>query len=240
LIVSLMAAVACHDAPPPTASAVRAAAVEEERPGALCSDVGPRRVCYRGEAPAQVARVVPSGASPASGWRCGGSGAARTCEDRARNAGAFACGRERCLQARPRLPDDGEWECVEIFGVVWCHSTGDAAGIEAGPRDLGWICGERKNVAAPERICVDLDPDRPDDVARHQCHFDPQYGVQVRSCVTQTKSLIGDDCDEQRPCGSGMHCRDGACLPARPAPACWLERDCGEHAHCLLGSCVGA
>ena len=89
--------------------------------------------------PVVVPRVLPDGPAPPSGWRCGGDGRERVCEDRNRNASSFDCGTQRCLQARPRMPDDGEWECVEISGVVFCHSRVDGAGMQAGPIDLGWL-----------------------------------------------------------------------------------------------------
>src|SRR6185369_8247364 len=84
--------------------------------GATCADVGPLRVCWGAGgqgAPAPVAVApAPLPDAPAVtelGWRCSGDGAARRCVDRALAAPPFACASGRCTQARPRLPDDGEW-----------------------------------------------------------------------------------------------------------------------------------
>jgi hypothetical protein len=196
---------------------------------------------------------LPAGAAPPHGFRCGGSGSDRLCEDRTRNGSAFVCGTQRCLQERPRMPDDGEWECVEMSGVVCCHGRGLVAGRAAGPTDLGWQCGPRRGApqapprsagAMPrtdgERICVDLDPDRPPLATHRRCRFEPRMGMVQRSC-TQTKALVaGDACKAADECPKGTRCEAGLCLPARPVPACWLDRDCETGSSCVLGSCAKA
>lgn len=139
------------------------------------------------------------------------------------------------------MPDDGEWECVELSGVVLCHSRGAGAGMQAGPLALGWRCGARRGASAGERICVDLDPDRPELATHRQCRFELRFGMQQRSCTPTRALIIGDVCTaDARACPSGSRCEAGMCLPARPEPACWLDRDCGDGAHCVLGSCAKA
>jgi hypothetical protein len=137
------------------------------------------------------------------------------------------------------MPDDGEWECVELSGVVYCHSRGTLAGASSGPMDLGWLCGPRRSGAVGERVCVDLDPDRPSsDSASYRCRFELQHGVAARSCVSTRELLVGSTCRPDQKCAEGAACRAGLCLPARPAPACWLDRDCAEAERCVLGSCA--
>ena len=138
------------------------------------------------------------------------------------------------------MPDDGEWECVEISGVVFCHSRGLMAGMQAEPMDLGWLCGARRGGAEGERICVDLDADRPEDTSRRHCRFEAHVGAPQRSC-TNTQSLqVGDACADSRVCPAGSRCQAGLCLPAQPEPACWLDRDCGAGLRCVFGSCAKA
>ena len=252
----LSAAVACADTAPSTNAQTRYSVSEGAEQG-LCTDIAETRVCWRGAAmPVLVPRTVPRGAAPPQGWRCGTEDAAaatRVCEDRGKNASAFVCGSQRCLQARPRMPDDGEWECVEMSGVVYCHSRGEAAGVAAGPRDLGWLCGARREGAAGERVCVDFDADRPTPLAAGRCRFELHVGMQQRSCtvapiaaaasvarVARVASVarVGSPCDASTSCPEGSACRAGLCLPARPEPACWLDGDCGLGARCTFGSCV--
>lgn len=211
--------------------------------GSLCSDIGNERVCFRDDGPVIVPRTLPDGPAPPNGWRCGGPGPARAervCEDRSRNASPFVCGTQRCLQVRPRMPDDGEWECVEISGVVFCHSRGEAAGMEAGPLDLGWLCGPRRGSASGERICIDLDADRPNLSSSQRCRYEQQFGAVQRICVPAEGALVGGACEPTVACPDGSRCSAGRCLPARPEPACWLDGDCGERARCVFGSCAGA
>ena len=136
------------------------------------------------------------------------------------------------------MPDDGEWECVEIGGVGYCHGRGALAGSVDGPLDLGWRCGPRRGQPA-ERICVDLDGDRPPG-ADYACRYELQWGTARRSCQPATAAFVGSRCDAARACPSGSECREGVCLPALPEPACWLDGDCGDRARCVFGSCAGA
>lgn len=241
ICVSLLAAAAaCQHAPPSTSAATREPAPAPADGDRACADIGAKRVCWRGHDAEIVTRPLPSGATPPHGFRCGGVGAARVCEDRTRNASVFVCGTQRCLQERPRMPDDGEWECVEISGVVYCHSRGRGAGMQSGPMDLGWICGARRAAVDDERICVDLDADRPD-LKNRRCRFEPHFGAPQRSCTTTQTRLVGDACGGDSPtCPAGSRCKAGLCLPARPEPACWLDRDCGEGLRCVFGSCAKA
>jgi hypothetical protein len=237
----LMAAPACdEEVEASTDSTVRESAPSDDDLGSVCSDLGDKRVCWRDERPVIVPRELPDGPAPPNGWRCGGRGRARVCEDRNRNASAFVCGTQRCLQARPRMPDDGEWECVEISGVVFCHSRGDMAGVEAGPLDLGWLCGPRRGSTTGERVCSDLDADRPRLGASPRCRYEPQFGAFQRSCTTAETPVVGDGCSPGIGCPDGSRCHAGVCLPARPEPACWLDGDCGTGARCVFGSCAGA
>lgn len=216
----------------------RTLAPEEDRPGQLCSDFGESRVCYEADNARRVTRTVPAGPEPAAGYRCGGAGAARSCEDRAVNGGNFECGTTRCIQLFPRMPDDGEWECVEMSGLTFCHSRGTMAGAERGPRDLGWLCGPRRGVADGEEICVDTSPDRPGDQRFRHCRYEQQLGATIRSCGSGKGAIIGDPCSEGSACPKDGTCQENLCLPRRPAPACWLDGDCEQGARCALGSCV--
>ena len=217
----------------------RANAPEQDRPGQLCSDFGESRVCYEADVARRVPRSLPDGVEPMAGFRCGGSGRARSCEDRAANGGAFECGTTRCIQLSPRMPDDGEWECVEMSGLTFCHSRGPMAGASHGPRDLGWLCGARRGVAdGGEEICVDAAPDRPRDPSMRHCRYEQRLGATVRSCGPGRGLLIGDACSRKDACPKDSTCKEGLCLPRRPAPACWLDADCGAGARCALGSCV--
>jgi hypothetical protein len=216
----------------------RAAAPEMERPGQLCADFGEHRVCYADGSAARVQRPLPAGLAPPEGYRCGDAGGARSCEDRAAHSGAFECGTTRCLQLRPRMPDDGEWECVEMSGLAYCHSRGLMAGVGRGPRDLGWVCGPRRGSPDAEEICIDTDPDRPRDRRYRQCRYEQHMGATHRSCTPTRALIIGDACDQASGCPADSRCQAGLCLPERPAPACWFDRDCDAPERCALGSCV--
>lgn len=206
--------------------------------GELCADVGAHRMCWKGSQRFEVPRPLPAGPRPPAGFRCTGMGGSRVCEDRAHQGGTFSCAAERCLQARPRMPDDSEWDCVEMSGVVFCRARAHAAGIADGPRDFGWLCGPRRNLSPPERVCVDLDADRPDLERDWKCRYEFAHGQAQRVCVPATEPMIGSACDAARACPAASSCQEGRCLPPRPEPACWYEQDCGESAVCRWGTCL--
>ncbi|MET0389627.1 MAG: hypothetical protein ABW321_26880 [Polyangiales bacterium] len=243
MLLLLLGALACAPAPPAPSTDTRlpAPAPADLSPGP-CADLAEVRVCWQGDTPQVVPRTTPGAPAAVSGWRCGGQGGSRVCEERARNGSPFTCGTQRCLQTQPRMPDDGEWDCVEISGVVYCHSRGPAAGMRDGPLDLGWICGSRSGTAAleGERICVDLDADRPSDARFQRCRYEPHFGAPQRSCTAASEPRAGSFCSSSDTCPRGTTCQREHCLPPAPRPSCWLDADCGEHAACLFGSCVGA
>jgi hypothetical protein len=242
LLLILLAGACNEQAPQRISSSSRQAVPVAEDGDGLCADLADKRVCWRGDTVAIVPRALPDVPASPRGFRCGGEGRARVCEDRARNGNAFECGTTRCLQERPRMPDDGEWECVEMSGVVFCHSRGPMAGVRTGPIDLGWLCGARRGASDGERICVDIDADRPELASHRQCRFELNFGVQRRSCTPGKALIVGDACTDTAACPLGSSCEAGVCLPARPEPACWLDRDCGGVSRCVLGTCskVGA
>jgi hypothetical protein len=214
----------------------------------LCADVGEIRACWGEpgglEGPACDGRAcvvkspLPSGSAPASGWRCGGTRQARVCEERTRNAGPWQCDGGRCVQRAPRLPDDGEWSCVDQAGGVYCHGGGPAAGVVAAGPDLGWVCGARKGGAPGERVCVDFAPDEPPLGEPTKCHYEYPIIAPERICVSDRAPRLGDVCEGRQACPSGASCTGGHCLPPRPEPSCWFDADCGSGARCRWASCV--
>jgi hypothetical protein len=180
-----------------------------------------------------VPRPTPQGRSARRGWRCSGSGATRVCEDRALESDDFDCKPDGCTQRRPRMPDDGEWECADIQGVVICHGGGAAAGTVPGPADPAWICGARRGKPG-ERVCVDFSPDRPSRRELGDCRFDYEPERPLRFCRRGEPGL-GRACSGAG-CVAGSVCAGGHCLPLQPKPECWLDADCGRGV-CALGSC---
>jgi hypothetical protein len=176
--------------------------------------------------------VTPLGAPP--GARCDAVG---HCAPRARRAGPFRCDATGCEQRRPRLPDDGTWECVDLDGAVVCHGGEPAAGVWPGPADEGWECGERKGTPR-ERVCVDLSPDFPDDQpGSWTCQFTHDRGER-RRCQPGPGPALGARCDRTQGCMTGDRCLDGHCVPRRRPVGCWLDQDCGAGATCLRGACL--
>ena len=239
-------------APPPRLETpIPVPSVEPNQP---CADVGALRVCWSGaRAAALVPRPVPprAAASPL-GWRCAWPGRARLCVDRRADAPAFTCAGDRCAQAHARRPDDGEWTCVDSAGAVVCESAGRAAGVVPGPADPAWICGARRGAASRgpavgstaegegaggTRVCVDFSPDLPDgDIAGWRCRS-ANGPSPVRVCERGAgPGALGVACDGARPCVDGALCASGRCVPARPAPSCWLDDDCAGGA-CRFGTC---
>jgi hypothetical protein len=159
---------------------------------------------------------------------------------------ALACGRERplwtpsfdcaggaCVQRHPRLPDDGEWECVDMVGASVCKGGDAPAGVVPGPPDQRWTCGARGG----ERVCVDLAADFPGgDREGWRCRYENAPRPR-RLCLRDPAAHhLGDPCEPRRPCVDGATCRDGRCVAPPPHPSCWLDADCGSGA-CRFGTC---
>lgn len=210
--------------------------------GELCADVVDARVCWGGEGDGctegvcGIDRVLPDLATPGA-WRCRGAGEERRCVVRRRGAGAFACTDTTCTQAQPRLPDASFWECIDDEGIVVCRGGEPASGVFPADPDPGWTCGERRG--EPQRICVDLSPDLPNDDARGwRCHFEHSAG-EKRLCVRdEAAPAVAAPCTETSACTRGTVCAGGRCLPLRIDPACWLDRDCGDGRWCRFGACL--
>lgn len=203
--------------------------------GERCADVADTRACWLGaDAPGvrRVERPLPRLPS-LRGYRCSGRGAERSCEDRRHASDAFACHGELCTQRYPRLPDDGEWECADLDGVVVCRGWADAAGVVAGRPDPGWFCGARRG-AAGERICVDFAPDRPNGEP-WSCRFQYEPELPLRACTRGGRGPLGSACGAGCPFGSV--CVADRCLPLEPQPSCWIDKDCGDGKKCAFGTC---
>jgi hypothetical protein len=220
-------------------------AVPTVEPRLPCADVGTSRVCWsEAGAATVVARAVPT--SPASsplGWRCAWPGPARLCVDRRADAPPFSCVGERCTQTHARRPDDGEWTCVDSAGAEICLGGGRAAGVAPAPADPAWLCRARRGPpgrgAEPgARVCVDLSPDFPDgDMAAWRCRAVNGPAPQ-RVCERgASPGSLGMPCRRESPCVDGARCAaTNVCVPARPAPSCWLDDDCPGGA-CRFGTC---
>src|SRR5262245_17950136 len=100
------------------------------------------------------------------------------------------------------MPDDGEWECIDLSGAVRCHGGEPASAVVAGPPEAGWLCGPRaQGPRGPEKLCVDFAPDFPPSPGPWQCRFDHQHG-EKRICKAATTTGLGDHC----PCPDGASC----------------------------------
>ncbi|HWP06843.1 MAG TPA: Ig-like domain-containing protein [Polyangiaceae bacterium] len=129
----------------------------------------------------------------------------------------FECDAGACVQRHTRLPDDGEWRCAELDGVVLCAGGEPASGVVAGPPERAFRCGQRPN---GERVCVNAAPDYPPGGReRYACRFDAEQGA-TRACREHTTVA--------------------PVLAAIPssAPDCWLDRDCSGR--CDRGYCKEA
>ena len=236
----------------PDQLAVNAAAATPSDNGE-CADVADVRVCWGGEAGAGSEcergeqgticvseRVLPARSQPLAGWRCVGTGEERSCSDRRLRAGAFECVGKSCTQRYPRMPDDGEWECIELEGVVMCRRGVKPAGVITGPSDQGWLCGARIGSETGERICVDFSPDLPAGAVRGwRCRYDHKRRERKICRLAPTGPALGAACDSARPCPDRLVCAVGRCLPAAPAVECWFDKDCAGGL-CRFGTCVGA
>ena len=131
------------------------------------------------------------------------------------------------------MPNDAEWECVDMDGVTFCHGRGDAAGIVPAPIELGWLCGD--GPAGP--VCVDFDADRPPLEPSYRCRIVYPHGVPERHCTRAVAARVGSPCDASVRCPAASSCQDGLCLPARPAPSCWFDAHCGNAGVCRWGTC---
>jgi hypothetical protein len=146
----------------------------------------------------------------------------------------FTCDAGLCRQSHARLPDDGEWECVDQAGAVLCHGGDAPAGVVAGPPDPRWRCGRR----AGERICVDLAGDFPRGEARGwRCRYERPARPERVCQPDPAAHNLGDPCAPARPCVDGAGCVDGRCQAPARLPECWLDGDCPTGA-CRFGSCA--
>jgi hypothetical protein len=204
--------------------------------GDSCSDVGRERVCWSTECASgscRVMRVVPGvPALSAAGYRCAGSGPARVCRDRVEGAGPFACDAGACVQREPRMPDDGEWSCSDVAGVVVCSELARAAGSLPAPSVQALVCG----AGAGARVCVDFSPDLPDERGQWRCRFVHETRT-VRECRPGADpGRPGAECEPAGPCMDGLLCVNGRCLPERPSPSCATDRECPSGS-CRFGTC---
>jgi hypothetical protein len=231
---------ACAEAPAPTdilAFGESRSAPVEDPEGARCDDAVGVRVCFR-EREGRAAQPELTPLAPAPGpvpadaqWRCEGAGDERVCRLERRRP--FRCEAGTCVQSFPRVPDDGEWECADVDGLVVCRTRSAAAGVVAGLAAVGWICGEGE-----DRVCVDLAPDQP---AKRtgDCRF--RYEATMdRLCTYGPKEprLFGA-CAAGGVCPRGATCVAAVCVPRfRPRPDCWTDRDCEEGRRCVLATCI--
>jgi hypothetical protein len=236
-LAGLLWLAACGQQAEPRVQPARVAVAAEADRGELCLDVADTRACWGGacgEAGCVVPVVQPKLLTPPSGFRCAGTGRARTCEARAEQAGPFRCADGRCVQERPRFPDNGEWDCVEIDGAVYCRKLAEAAGVQAGPLDPAFVCGPRPR--SGELVCVDFAPDPPPMPEPHRCAVRNRAGLPERVCEPRPSPRLGRTCAADAPCDASTRCVQGRCLPAWPRPGCWLDKDCAPGV-CKLGSC---
>lgn len=218
------------------------AAPAQDEADALCGDLGDQRVCWASSCPSGVCvhpRVLPGAlrATPRA-FRCTGLGHERRCEPRWRRAPPFHCRAGRCVQEQPRLPDDGDWECADIAGVALCRGGSKPAGVAAAPVDPGWFCGARRG-KAQERVCIDLDPDFPENLeGLVRCRYELDGSRVRRLCERSDSPRVGAVCSAaEQQCPPGSSCLRGVCLPPRPEPSCWGDFDCGRGT-CVYGVCV--
>jgi hypothetical protein len=217
------------------------AAPAPDEADALCGDLGDHRVCWSSACPSGACvhpRPLPGALRAVAGaYRCTGLGRERRCEPRERRASAFRCRVGRCVQEQPRLPDDGDWECADIAGVALCRGGSKPAGVAAASVDPGWFCGARRG-KAQERVCIDLDPDLPENLGASRCRYELDGSRVRRLCERADSPRVGAACwAAENQCPPGSTCLRGVCLPPRPEPSCWGDFDC-ERGTCVYGVCM--
>jgi hypothetical protein len=148
------------------------------------------------------------------------------------------------------LPDEGEWECADVAGVVVCRGGEPAAGTAPGAPGRGFRCGSRRTAggkdgaSVTERLCIDLAPGLPEGaVAGVRCHFEATRGLSRVCDLAAVRPSVGSPCRREQPCVDGAVCfapagapAGGRCVPRRPDLDCWLATDCGGDP-CRFGSC---
>lgn len=135
------------------------------------------------------------------------------------------------------MPDDGEWECSDLSGLVLCRGGMAPAGLAGVNADPGWICGQRRHGKPNERVCLDLDPDLPSlESSARTCRYEILGARSRRICEARGGTRFGDPCSRNEVCPIGGSCVHGVCLPPRVTPDCWSDFDCGQ-GRCSFGSC---
>lgn len=195
-----------------------------------CHEVGAVLACA-GDDGEEGVRVIarpdpPERAPPDAAWRCE-PGPPRRCALSPRRP--FECSGGACTQRHPRLPDDADWECADVDGLVVCRDRPGPAGAVPGPRELGWICG-----GGTPRICIDLAPDRPG-AGSYDCRYAHEPTIE-RTCREVDAPTLGAPCRGE--CPRGMQCTSGVCVPdAIETPDCWTSADCDDGRACVLARC---
>lgn len=185
-----------------------------------CENVGHVRVCFDGP---RVVRSITPAPPPDALWRCS-AGRCALIERR-----PFECEAGQCRQRYARMPDDADWECADVRGLVVCRDRAAPAGMVPGEPELGWICGD-----GSPRICVDLAPDRPG-AGNYDCSFEHEP-IPQRVCREIDEPTLGGPCRGE--CPEGMVCVEGTCVPrVRPAPDCWTDANCEQGERCVLATC---
>lgn len=113
------------------------------------------------------------------------------------------------------------------------------AGVMTGRPAPGWACNLRlgQDAGTDDRVCVDLSPELPEGATRGwACHY--QHSPERRICRRDPEApAVGKACTDETTCVEGTRCTAGRCMPATPAPGCWLDADCGGTGRCFFGSC---
>lgn len=234
----------CQREPPPTIDVQPSVATPAPDISDHCVDIGGAadgtRVCASPKCPGGscvVTRPEPAWAAASPlGWRCVGTGKARTCLDRSDGVGRFSCNDGHCVQLHPRRPDANEWSCADAGGAALCLRRARAAGVVQSPRDPAFVC-DASLPNADRQLCIDWSPDFPDGRAgRWSCHYEAEPTLR-RVCIEKNEPTIGSTCDAKSPCPPGARCLQNRCVPPALTPSCWLDKDC-DGGRCRLGSCI--